>query len=70
MARGFRPAWVCEHGSGGVSIVESHNQATPSENYDKTEQNQCVFYRGLYSVITSYKSPVNPVDNSNPVSGH
>lgn len=28
-----------------------------------------VFYIDLYSVITSYRSPVNPIDNSKPVSG-
>jgi hypothetical protein len=69
MARGFRPAWVCERGSGGVSIVLSRNQATPSEDCDKLSKTS-VFYRDLYSVITSNKSPVNPIDNSKPVSGH
>jgi hypothetical protein len=45
-----------------------HNRATPSEDYNKLRILVC--YRNLYSVITSYNRPVNPITNPDPLSGH
>jgi hypothetical protein len=47
-----------------MTIAGSHNQATPSEDYNKPRRPLCVIE--VRSVVTSYMRPINPIINPNP----